>query len=385
MNYELSEVCPVLFGVGSVTQVGVIAKKYNLKKIMLVCDGFLMKSGIADKVIEFLKVEGIDVVPFDNIVPDPPVGICNEGAQLAKKEMVDGFVAIGGGSCIDTAKGINILTTNIGPLSKYFKNPAPNPTLPLIAIPTTSGTGSEVSHGTVITGEDGIKKAYVSEPTYAIVDPELTVTVPPALTAATGMDVFAHTAECILNNVYSPKGNMHSAAAIKLVLKWLPVAVNDGNNIEARTNMAMASNLGGITLIEGGVTFGHPMAHAMGSEFHLPHGDLCALVMPVVVKITALEAPEKVRELGEAMGLNLGTDLSPNELGEVVAQAINDFNRKIGIKSLKEFGVSRESLVGRSDLGEHLINDDAYDACYGIPKTAEYWGEQFVQLYDNYK
>ncbi len=391
MNNLMQQGCPVLFGCGAVDQVGIEAKKLKITKALCVYDEAMKSTGAADRVIGYLKEAGIETVSFDKVLPDPPEEICDEGAELGRKEKVDGVIAIGGGSTIDTAKAIDILLTNPGKIDDYFGNPfpslAPNPILPLISIPTTSGTGSEVTFAGVITSNKaGGKRSVLATGHFAILDPEMTVTAPPGVTAGTGMDAFCHAAENITNIRDNPKSTVLASHAVKLLLKWLPVAVKDGKNLEARTQVALASNFAGMAINEGWTSYGHCMAHAMAATVvEASHGILCALAFPVYIKIRAEECPEKVRVLAEALGLDLDENVSPSELGEAIAQRVIEFNREIGVKSLKEMGVKREDLVGHLKHGEAVLNDFNYERYHRNPKPAEFWTDKIVEAYDIYQ
>lgn len=391
MFYRMQQTCPVVFGSGALSQVGEEAKKLNITKALCVYDEVMKNNGSAERLLAYLKDAGIETVSFDKVLPDPPEEICDEGAEIGRSEKVDGVVALGGGSTIDTAKAIDILLANPGKIDDYFghpfPSPAPNPILPLISIPTTSGTGSEMTFAGVITSRKAnAKRSVLASGHVAILDPELTKTAPPSVTAHTGMDAFCHAAENITNIMDNPKSTVLACHAVKTLLKWLPVAVADGNNLEAREQVALASNFAGMAINEGWTSYGHCMAHAMAATVvHAAHGNLCGLAFPTYVRIRVKEAPEKVKVLAEALGLEVAADSTPEELGEAVAERVKKFVREVGLKSLKELGVKREDLVGHIEHGEAVISDFNYARYDTNPKPAEFWTEKIVAVYDDFE
>ena len=245
MSALLWQGAPILFGNGTVDQVGIKLKELKCKRVLCAFDQTMKATGTPHKFIKFKKVSETEVVLNDKVLPEPPAYLVHEAADFAKKiKKLDGIVAIGGGSTIDTCKCINLLINNEGSIVDYHMKPPEtnNPGLPLIAIPTTAGTGSESTIGAVVSDDNGVKKNIFSFVTFAILDPELMVTMPPSVTASTGMDALAHAVEYFLNNfVDNPKADALSENAIKAVFKYLPLTVADGKNLEYMGKMAIAS------------------------------------------------------------------------------------------------------------------------------------------------
>jgi alcohol dehydrogenase class IV len=291
---------------------------------------------------------------------------------------------------LDTGKGINILMNNPGSLENYLvvSDPLPviKPGVPLILLPTTAGTGSEVSTAGVYTNAAGVKRgAYISG-TFAVVDPELAVSLPASVTAGCGMDAFAHAAENLVSIFESEFDKMLDFDAIKRIMKWLPVTVQDGKDIEARSQMGFAASMAILGGCSTGLNINHACAHTLGAAFHLPHGDLCGICLPETTRRNAKVAPQKVRTLGEAMGIHISPQASPVEIGETVAQAITDFLRKVGVKSLKAHGIKRDDIVNR---GSELSKTMAGDPCMVTAPTkdlpSESYDDIWVKFYDDYQ
>lgn len=376
-----SQLCPIIYGEGSINLLGDEVKKLGCTKVMMISGKNMVKSDTYAKCKENLLKADMEVVEFNEVVPDPPDTIINKGGEIARKEKVDGIVAIGGGSPMDAAKAINILINNPPPINKYFGNPFYKPGVPVIMVVTTAGTGSESTGiGVVTDTENDVKNSVIGVATLGILDPETTVTVSPETTAYTGMDAFAHAAEAITAKVTNPKSELLASDAIKRIVKYLPIAMEDGDNIEARGNLLLASNFAGIAFNDALVHLGHAIAHSIGAKFHLTHGAVCALALPEVMKYAAEVDASEVKIVGESMGITFNGDESSEEIGEIVAEAIRKFIKGLNIKSLKEFGVSKEELIHMAPM---VFNDPCYNF---VPKqlTEEQVVDILVNMYDNY-
>lgn len=357
MLMEITQAAPVLFGVGAIQEVGKRMQAMGSTKVICVYDKGVKATGLSEKIEKILKEAGLSIVRFDKVEPDAPDYLIDEAGVLVRQENVDGVVVIGGGSSIDTAKGIRVLVTNPGSIRDYLlaRNGSSlvdgtgqlNASTPLIAIPTTSGTGSEVTRVGVITDTERNYKDTIisSEVSLAILDPEVTLTLPPYPTAATAMDAFAHAAESMTTMVSNPKTEVLGLDAIARIIKWLPVAVVDGSNIKARTELALASNFAGMAMCDGVAHMGHNIAHMLGQQYHIDHGTACAISLPECMAHVAIALPGVVRKIGLAMGLTVNKDVGPEEIGEIVADGIRAFMKKVGIKSLKDFGYTREEVL----------------------------------------
>lgn len=379
---KYAQTCPIIYGAGTISLLGEEVKKLGCTKVMVVSDENISKLESYDKGKKSLLDAGLRIVEFTKVLPDPPDYIINEGGEIARNEQIDGIVAIGGGSPMDAAKGINVLINNPGPVNQYFGNPFYNPGVPVVMVATTAGTGSESTSVAVITDTvNNVKNSVIVNSTLGILDPETTVTVPPALTAATGMDAFAHAAEAITAKIPNPKSELLAKEAIKKVTANLPLAIADGKDVRARSELLLASNFAGIAFNDALVHLGHAIAHSAGSKFHLTHGVACAFALPEVMKYAAGIDSEKVKIVGEAMGISFSGKESSAETGEIVADAIRKFLKKVNIKSVSILGVSKEDFISITPMVFK-------DACYNfVPKeiTREEAEGILGSIYDNYK
>ncbi len=339
-----------LFGEGAALRTGKKLKEMGCERVIIVTDEGIKNAGILEKVATNIRNAGLAVVEFDDVLPDPPDYRIEDCAEIAREEEVDGVVGLGGGSSMDTAKCVNVLLTNPSPISQYYGPSGVKKENPLVLIPTTAGTGSELSIVSVVTDTKNESKGGCIGPAFlpdlAIVDPELTLGLPPAITACTGMDAFSHAAEAITSGQANSVADIEAKEAITLIYNNLPEAVENGDNIEARSALSLAASLAGMAGIKDSmVHFGHSLAHTMGSMYHdTPHGLFCALVIPEVIRDNARMVPEKVKLIGEAMGLNMSDNMSPEEIGDKVGDAIKDFNNSLAIPGIEETGVKKSEI-----------------------------------------
>ncbi|MBU3198152.1 iron-containing alcohol dehydrogenase [Clostridium estertheticum] len=377
-----AQTCPIICGAGTISLLGEEAKKLGCTKVMIVSDETVAQLEGYAKAKQSLIDSGIEIVEFKKVIADPPDYIINEGGEIAKSEKIDGIVAIGGGSPMDAAKGINVLVNNPGPVNKYFGNPFYTPGVPVIMVVATAGTGSESTSIGVITDTiNNVKNSVICNSTLGILDPEITISVPKDITANTGIDTMSHAVEAITAKDPNPKSELLATDAIKKVMKYLPIAMSDGKNIEARENLLLASNFAGLAFNDALVHIGHAIAHSVGAKFHVTHGVICGLVMPEVMKYAADFKADKVKVVGEAMGIRFSGNETDIEIGEIVAVEMRKFVKKVGIKSLEELGIVREELIG---IAEMVLAD----ACYNfVPKQLTKEEVQVIlgNMYDNYK
>jgi alcohol dehydrogenase len=360
MLFTISTKAKVVFGEHASDKTGKETKALGCSSVLCVYDKGVKDAGIVSPIVKNLEAEGLTVVQYGGVLADPPDTMVNECAGLARKEGVDGIVGVGGGSTLDTAKGVNVLLGNSGKITDYYYRPdAPplKPGRPLVLVPTTAGTASEVTHVAVISNTaTGLKGGIIGPPTVAsvaVVDPLLTLAMPPRLTAATGMDTFAHALEAYtgMPNIMS---DLLAEKAMELVIQNLPKAIKNGSDIEARTNMSFACLLAGMAFTDAKVHFGHAFGHSLGAFHHVPHGIGCAIAQPGVIEIVSNLMPKKVSRIGELMGLKLSDHLSLAELVKQVAERIVTFNREVGIPTLKELNIKESDLV---PLAEAITKD----------------------------
>lgn len=354
MSYVVKIPMKIIVGAGTSRDLKGILDGYNAKTVYCIYDQGIKATGIAEKVITPIKEAGFNVVEFDRIIADAPDTLVEEAGAIGVEAGADVIIGIGGGSTLDSAKAVNYLVGgNPAPIMQYVgDNMNKLPGKPLILIPTTAGTGSEVSFvACVKDSKTGAKLPLVSDTcTYAsvaVLDPELTVGLPANLTASTGFDTLAHGIEAYTTTIENPITDLFAIQGIKDVGKYLVRAVKDGTDMEAREGMLRACVLNGLAF---GHTFCH-LGHAIGTPFggkmHINHGLSCGVFLPMVVEYIASAVPEKVREIGEYLGIEIPTDVADNEaLGKVVADGIRQIRKDINFPTLKGLGVKEEDLEG---------------------------------------
>ena len=373
MNFNINYPVPVLFGEETYLQAAQKIKENKVSKVLCIFDKGIKLAGIVEKIVSTLKAEGIKVIEFDGVMQDPSVEIIDAAGELARQEKVEAIIGIGGGSSMDAAKAVNVLLGNPGSISQYFDHSIPqNPGKPLFLIPTTAGTGSEVTTVAVISDtKAGKKRGVVGKnctATLAIVDPTLTLGLPPDITAATGMDTFAHAAEAFTSAMSNPMSDILAIEAISLTARFLPVAVKESSNIEARSKMSFASTLAGMAFSNAFIHLGHAIAHAIGATHHVPHSIACGNVLPGAIEFVSDIMPEKVRVIGKAMGINVPENLFGKKLGFIVGDAVRELNKQIKLPTLKQFniqesdfpGIAREALTaaGASHCPREFTEED---------------------------
>ena len=379
MRYSQSN--PIIYGPGAIKSLGAEAKELGCTKVMLVSGPTGPKRDAYKAGLQSLRDAGISVVEFNEVPGDPPDYIIDKGGEIAVRENVDGIVAIGGGSPMDAAKGINVLIKNPPPINNYFGKLFP-PYVPVILVPTTAGTASEVNAICVVTDtKNHVKSAVRCSATIGILDPELTVSMPPATTAATAMDAFAHCAESITSTMWNPKSELLAIKALSLSVGNCRQAMDKPDDIEARSNMMLAANFAGIAFSSAMIHLGHGIAHALGAKLHITHGVGCALQLPEVMKFLAPAKPDKVRLVGEAIGVRFGGAEKPEEIGEMVAEAIREHIRSIDIPSLSAQGFSREDAVACAAL----VPNDPVMNFVPAPVSVQDIEKIIGAMYDNYQ
>ena len=346
----------ILFGAGKLNELA--TAKLPGKKALIVTTGgqSVKKYGYLDRVINLLKQNQVDSVVFDKVLPNPIRAHVMEAAALARREGCDFIVGLGGGSPIDSSKAIAIMANNPGDYWDYVAagsglgKAIPNPVLPIVAITTTAGTGTEADPWTVITHEERNEKIGFGTddtfPTLSIVDPELMLTVPPALTAFQGFDALFHSTEGYLAKIASPVSDLFALKAIGLINKYLPTAVKDGENLEARTNVALANTLAGMVESTSSCISEHSMEHAM-SAYHsdLPHGAGLIMISAAYYTYFARKVPARVADMAAVMGVDT-KGMSPEEAAMAFVQALRNLQKACGVDQLKmsDYGIQESDL-----------------------------------------
>lgn len=347
MSFNFFVKSNITFGRGAVEKLPEIIAGYGLKNIMVVYDRGVKAAGIAERVMEQVEKAGVKAVVFDGVIPNPTNEVVEEAAAIAKEAEVDGFVAAGGGSSIDLAKAINVLMTNPGKIGEYGgMGMVKNPCLPLIAIPTTAGTSSEITNvSALIDTEKVIKYVVIDNNIVAsdvIADPDFTKTVPAGVTAATGMDAITHAVESYISNMATPLTEYNSLKGLEILHKNLPKVVKDGSDMDAREQMMLGCIITGFGFSNANLGLVHGIAHTLSAHFGLAHGMANATVLPYVMEYNADSCPEKMVDLAKAIKLSVTGNLDEDKL--LLAKELKHLTTELGIKTLEEQGIKKEDF-----------------------------------------
>ena len=389
--FKYTQLNPVIFGNGAIGCVGEELAKLGCKKLLFVCGPNVTKAGGTVKAEESLKAHGIDFLYWNEVKPDAPSGLINKAAEYAIKEGCDSVLGIGGGSCMDLAKAVALLLDlKETKIEKYL--PPPPPTMqpekvPILLAPTTSGSGSEGTMVSVITDETtGQKQAIFIHATIGIIDPELTLTCPPAVTAQAGFDVMAHCIESITARDRNPHSELLALSALRRVRDNLVECFEHGDNLAARGEMALASNWAGLAFVDTDIQLGHATCDSISATCHTPHGIECAWVTPELLKIMADYVPVEIKKIADAMRVELTGKETNLEVALKIGDVIHQMMRACKVKSLKEYGATRQQVVDGAPLvvaARHLWPKcPVYvDKELTVEDAAKFLGD----IYDNYQ
>ena len=389
--FKYTQLNPVIFGNGAIGCVGEELAKLGCKKLLFVCGPNVTKAGGTIKAEESLKAHGIDFLYWNEVKPDAPSGLINKAAEYAIKEGCDSVLGIGGGSCMDLAKAVALLLDlKETKIEKYL--PPPPPTMqpekvPIFLAPTTSGSGSEGTMVSVITDETtGQKQAIFIHATIGIIDPELTLTCPPAVTAQAGFDVMAHCIESITARDRNPHSELLALSALRRVRDNLVECFEHGDNLVARGEMALASNWAGLAFVDTDIQLGHATCDSISATCHTPHGIECAWVTPELLKIMADYVPAEIKKIADAMRVELTGKETNLEVALKIGDVIHQMMRACKVKSLKEYGATRQQVVDGAPLvvaARHLWPKcPVYvDKELTVEDAAKFLGD----IYDNYQ
>ncbi len=361
LKYRLVQKTKVLEEIHAIRLLPDLCRENGFEKPFLVFDQGISRAGIAGQIEEILKQAGIDYLSYDRISPDPTSDLVDEGAALCRQAGCDCVIAIGGGSTMDAAKGINIMRHNEGKILDFVGHEdRMKPADGLVCIPTTSGTGSELSNWIVITdlvrGDKHPIDARNSMCQIALLDPALTLGLPAHITVETGLDVFSHAFEAYTSLAASPMTDLLCEKVMEDVIRWLPVAAADGTNIEAREKMMVCASYGGFLLVDSLVHIGHCIAHEIGARFHIPHGAACAYAFPEMVRHIAAARTDKIRFTGELLGVHFTGQEDPAEIGRKTIEAYKDFRDCIlGLRPIADYHPDKSQV--NLEMAEHIFQD----------------------------
>lgn len=336
----------VHFGEGASKKLGEMALGMGAKKAFVVYDKGVKAAGIVDGLLASLQAAGIESIEYDGVLPNPPDTQVEEAAAIARAANIDIIVAVGGGSSIDSAKAINILLTNPSPINQYAGlNMVKVPGKPLIAIPTTAGTASEVTAFSIVTDTAQTKKMVIGGQfvgaTIALADPLLTVGMPPKITASTGLDALTHAIEAYVSKAAMIPTDVMALRAISLICNNIVTATKDGSNVEARSAMLLGSMMAGFAFNSAVLGLVHSIAHPLSAHFHLPHGVANAIGLPYVMEYNVQTAPARFKEIAAAMGIDV-TGMSDAAAAQAAVELVKNFNKELEIPTLKDCGVTKD-------------------------------------------
>lgn len=353
---------PVVYkGEGSaVTLAGQLAI-LGIDKVLIVTDAFLAGSGILDGIKQQLEQDGVEFAIFDGVLPDPAFDQVQAGEAVLRTEACEAVMAVGGGSVLDAGKLIALLHTNPGDLASFDGiQKSKNPGLPLFAVPTTAGTGSEITLASVITDPQSHRKVPVVDskliPGYVALDADIMKGMPKGITAATGMDALTHAVESYLSTASTPATELQAKAAVRLVFKYLARAWHDGDDMEARDGMAVASFYAGAAFGRTSVGYVHGIAHQLGRICHTPHGNANAMVLPEVLAAYGSCAHQRLADLALLVELGEAGD-APSQLARAFIQAIIALRAELelplkpeGLQTADIPGIVEEAITEAGDL-----------------------------------
>jgi alcohol dehydrogenase class IV len=330
----------IIVGGGASNEVGVQAKRFGVKNVLLVTDSYMKNSGLASKVADSMKSVGINVTEFTGVQPDPIDLNVLEGLEILKKNNCSMVVGLGGGSPMDCAKAISVMSTNEMPISQYSGlHKVPKKGVPIITIPTTAGTGAEVTKVAIIGDTEYNVKMMMLDlnlmPDVALVDYELTISCPPSLTANVGVDTLVHAVEAYVSVKANPMTDPFALSSIKLVSENLLNAFKEPNNGEARKGMMFASLQAGIAFSNSSVCLIHGMSRPIGALYHVPHGLSNAVLFPTVTEFSISGAPERYATISRTMGYSTDMD-SDHVANEKLVASLKKLNKDLQVPRLSD-------------------------------------------------
>ena len=343
----------ILFGFNTVKKVGELAGKLGGKRALLVTDEVIVRMGFADLVIAAMEKEGIKVHVFDKVEPEPHIETANDLYETVRKESSDLVVGLGGGSSLDMAKLVSLAATNKqGPFELMDKKVVTQPPLKKILIPTTAGTGAEVSMFTVVSA--GKDKYFMGTPyalpEVAIIDPGLTISLPPKITASTGIDALSHAIESLMNKLANPFYDSLALGGIELIGKYLRKAHSDGQDLEARYHMAMGATISMISMSGTGGLYSHSITYALAMFQPMAHGIGCGIALAHTMAFNLPVIENRLALIARAMGGRIES-LTPREAGRSAVDAVFNLARDVEIPvSLQEIGFKREEVPKMAEV-----------------------------------
>lgn len=352
----------IIFGAGKIAELQNIIQQQKFEKALVITDQGIIQAGLMDNIQTFLPIK---LVQYDQVLPNPTVRNCEEAFAHYTNEACDVIIAIGGGSPLDVAKAVALLATNGGRITDYEGiDKFSNDLLPIIAIPTTAGTASEVTNFTVITDEERIYKLTVGGQRlackWAILDPNLTLTLPPHITAATGLDALVHAIESYTSKAANDITKPLAREAIRKISSYLRIAVFNGENKKAREEMLMGSLLAGLAFNNTRLGNCHAMSHPLSAFYGIPHGVANAILISYIMEFNRLAAPDLFVDIAQDMGMKIGEGSIHNQT-RLAVEAVRELARDIGIPTtLQDYNINESDFNKMADdamkSGNILVN-----------------------------
>lgn len=342
---------PILFGRGASARAGRELRNLNVTKALVVCDEGVKAAGILRKILDSLDSVGIEYAIYDKAQPDPPDWSCEEAAELGRREKVDGVIAVGGGSSLDTGKAACILLTNPSPISRYYLaaevvQPDEAGMYPVVVIPTTSGTGSEATPGGVITDTaNNAKRNIPCASSLGIVDPELTLTLPLSVTAVSAIDALCHAAEAYTSNKPNAICDVLNERAIGLIGKCLPRVFEAPDDIEAREGLQLAATLAGLGIMGPFCHIPHEIGLIISMMFHMAHGAACGMTLPEGLEYVAPAVPDRVAHVARLLGGEVPPGADPEEIGRIAYDTVAGLFKIVNFPKFPAFATRQEVIA----------------------------------------
>ncbi|WP_337983278.1 iron-containing alcohol dehydrogenase [Lysinibacillus sp. C5.1] len=347
-NFTVNSPATIVYGKDAFEEVGVYAKKLG-SKALIVSDPIMDGLGFVNQCKALLTANGLEAVSYLGVTTEPVDTYVAQGLSILQTEQCDLIISVGGGSCIDTAKAIAVVATNGGYIGDYMKlaKIAEQSPIPHIAVPTTAGTGSEATDATVITNTTNDVKMMIKQPAFmppiAIVDPMLTVTSPPAITAATGIDALSHAIESYLSRLAHPYSNVLALSAMDLIIHNILKVYEQGDDIDAREAMSLGSMQAGLSFSNASVALVHGMSRPIGALFHVPHGISNAMLLPAVLEFTKDACVERLADIGKFFNAK-GQYSTQEELATLAIDSIKELCKKMNIGNLQQWGIEEDAF-----------------------------------------
>lgn len=364
--FELRFPTKIAFGQNSIDQVGAEVREFGDKVLLVTGRSAMKKAGITDKISALLRAAGAkDILLYDQVEHDPSIETVDRGTELAQEHKVDVVIGIGGGSALDAAKAIACMAKNEGSVEEYQAGrEIEHAGVPFIAVPTTSGTGAEITKNSVLTSKKReIKQSVRSHlmlAKVAIVDPVLTASMPPSITAATGMDALTQAIEAYVTLSPNPVSDTLALRAVSFISQNLVKAYTDGNNIEAREGMALGSMMTAMAFANAKLGAVHGLAHPIGALFDVPHGVACALLLPYVMEYNLSTRATRFAQIAEAMRLDISMARSEEESAHMAVKAVRELIAQLQLpQRLRDVGIYQYDIltIAGASGGSSLSNN----------------------------